>query len=539
MITAEMINNIEEEFKKLISKSKKEEWKSLMLEGFKSSIKRMLSIIEDARKIPASSVQVEYFNNLQKDVTLVGLMISAACEAGVLSFNTETKILCLVDKLVDTDREVRYPLLKPRKRNKYSLGISDVGTILETMPLYFKEDIQLPFPENWDMVDYIEGINEGILSIEGDIYVPIMNDFRGRIYASTDVGNYTSDKLQRHALLIEGLPTVALDTRSSCILLTSLLTRDNKALKSVFTLGLKNHKVDPYKQVFKRIPELQGLERDNQKKCVMQYIYCGNAKVKEVCKEYKDAFVDAFASALPKSQAFREACLKAWDSNCEEYSWQLPDGFQVNQKVEKVLYELGIQEILMEIKVNGHITNVHPNWKVPCTLQKGDNGTRSIAPNVIHSIDAYIMRELVRRCYGSFKTDLKDIKRTKNNKFSNPKAVTIYNMFKMTGMISLNILNYLNKDDELSEEYYDAIKSIVDTLPKNRFYIKPIHDEFCCREEFREDMVNVFNQILVELYKSDYLEYVSKELELKIKAESISNKMVELLLENTFLLHED
>lgn len=538
MITAEMINNIEEKFKELIGKSKKEEWKNSMLEGFKSSIKRILNIVEDARKIPASSVQIEYFHELQKDVTLVGLTISAACEAGVLSFNTETKILCLVDELVDIAREVRYPLLKPRKKNKYSLGISDVGTILETMPLYFKEDIQLPFPENWDMVNYIEGINEGILSIEGDIYVPIMNDFRGRIYASTDVGNYTSDKLQRHALLIEGLPTVALDTRSSCILLTSLLTRDNKALKSVFTLGLKNHKVDPYKQVFKRIPELQGLERDEQKKCVMQYIYCGNAKVKSTCGEYKDAFVDAFASALPKSQAFREACLNAWDSNCEEYLWELPDGFQVNQRVEKVLYELGIQEILMEIKVGGHITNVHPNWKVPCTLQKGDNGTRSIAPNVIHSIDAYIMRELVRRCNNNFKIDLHDIG---IGEFSstNPNALTIYKMWQETKMVSLNILNYLNKGDNIPEDYFNAILGIIRTLPKSRFFIKPIHDEFCCRTEFRKDMVNVFNQLLVELYKSDYLDYVSKELELKIKADPISNKMVDLLLENTFLLHED
>lgn len=538
MITAEMINNIKKEFNLLISKSKKEEWKNSMLEGFQSSIKRLISIIEDARKIPASSVQIEYFNELQKDVTLVGLMISAACEAGILSFNKDTKILCLVDELMDTEREVRYPLLKPRRKNKYSLGISDVGTILETMPLYFSENIQLPFPDNWDMVNYTEGINEGISCIEGDIYVPIMNDFRGRIYASTDIGNYTSDKLQRHALLIEGMPTVALDTRSSCILLTSLLTRDNKALKSVFTLGLKNHKVDPYKQVFKRIPELQDLARDDQKKCVMQYIYCGNAKVKSVCGEYKDAFVDAFASALPKSQAFREACLNAWDSNCEEYSWQLPDGFQVNQKVEKVLYELGIQEILMEIKVNGHITNVHPNWKVPCTLQKGDNGTRSIAPNVIHSIDAYIMRELVRRCNNTFKIDLHDIKIGEFNS-TNPNAETIYKMWQETKMVSLNILNYLNKGDTIPEEYFNAILGIVRTLPKSRFFIKPIHDEFCCRAEFRKDMVKVFNQLLVELYRSDYLEYVSKELELKIKADAISDKMVSLLLENTFLLHED
>ena len=112
-------------------------------------------------------------------------------------------------------------------------------------------------------------------------------------------------------------------------------------------------------------------------------------------------------------------------------------------------------------------------------------------------------------------------------------------MWQQTKMVSLNILNELKKGDSIPEDYYNAIKDTLLTLPEHQFYIKPIHDEFCCRTEFRDEMVQVYNCLLVELYNSTYAEYAMKELELKLEVGKANPKVTKELFENDYLLHED
>ena len=178
-----------------------------------------------------------------------------------------------------------------------------------------------------------------------------------------------------------------------------------------------------------------------------------------------------------------------------------------------------------------------PFWSINTPLQKGELGTKGIGANLIHSIDAYIMRELVRRCHGQFRTSLEQISVGELKCSTNAK--TIYDMWVQTKMVSLNILNELKKGDSIPQEYYDAIKDVMLTLPEHSFYIKPIHDEFCCRVEFRDEMVQVYNCLLVELYNSTYAEYAMKELELKLEVGKANAKVTEALFTNDYLLHED
>ena len=106
-------------------------------------------------------------------------------------------------------------------------------------------------------------------------------------------------------------------------------------------------------------------------------------------------------------------------------------------------------------------------------------------------------------------------------------------------MVSLNILNELKKGDSIPQDYYDAIKDVMLTLPEHSFYIKPIHDEFCCRVEFRDEMVQVYNCLLVELYNSTYAEYAARELELNLEYGKANAKVTQELFNNDYLLHED
>ena len=118
------------------------------------------------------------------------------------------------------------------------------------------------------------------------------------------------------------------------------------------------------------------------------------------------------------------------------------------------------------------------------------------------------------------------------------KAVDIYNMWKDTNVVSLNILNHLHIGDELPADYYNAICKVIDTLPEEGFDIRPIHDEFACLPRFANSMRKQFNQLISELYQSNLLDYFCNQFELlDIKPmNDVNPEMVERILEADYLL---
>lgn len=528
-----------EAFANLVNRSSKDDWKSEMKSGFNGCYEKIVDTLWKEGAIHVGAIQIDVLDTLDRNLQLFGLVVSAGIQSGILQLS-EDNILSIVGDERVFQKNIRLPMMKPRKKyNRFPLGIRDVESILESIPLYFDEEFTIPFSEDVNLFSYTLGVNKGITLCNRELHIPCLHDFRGRMYAKTDVGNYTSDKVQRVHMLVEGMETCALDTRSSCILLTSLITKDNKALKGVFTLGSKTHKVDAYSKVFKHYP--QEMIRDNQKKCVMQYTYGGEAILKELCGPLTAKFKECYHKALPYAYIFREACVNGWNPEAEAYGWFLPDGFEVLMENTRTLYELGMKTKYIEIRVSpeARLRKVHPNWSLVAPIPKGKSGSRGLGANLIHSVDAYIMRELVRRCHGQFKVSLEDVRVGKACTFQNPEARKIYEMYTKTNMVSVNILNAMEKGDTITQEYYDDIKFIVDTLPKVGFYIKPIHDEFCCRVEFKEIMREQFNHLLGEVYCSTLGEYFMEECEIQFTVGNSKKDMLEAILNNDYLLHED
>lgn len=518
-----------------LNKSKKESWKEEMREAAPEAAEMIASRLLKERKVYAGGIQIHSFDNLNKNIQLYRFLISSAINDGIIDIDLETGNIYLQGNNVI--KGVRYPKPKAKKDKHSPLGIRDVSNILESMPLYWDTEFSIPDPEDVNLLMYVHQINEGIRETFGELHVPVMHDFRGRIYAKTDVGNYTSDKCQRHHLLIEGLPCIALDSKSSCIQLASIMLRDNVALKKVFTIGNKSHKdCKPYVKIFKKFP--QELEKDIKKACVMQFTYGGNSYCVSHLGTDVHTFHALYKEHLPLVFTFRNACVAGWNDEALVYSWSLPDGFEVNMECTKAISEIpDYCDCRIELEIQGKRHHIKPFWSINTPLQKGELGTKGIGANLIHSIDAYIMRELVRRCHGQFRTSLEQIKVGELKCSENAKS--IYNMWKETKMVSLNILNELKKGDSIPQDYYDAIQDTLLTLPEHSFYIKPIHDEFCCRVEFRDEMVKVYNCLLVELYNSTYAEYVAKELELKLEYGKAKPEVTKALFENDYLLHED
>ena len=159
---------------------------------------------------------------------------------------------------------------------------------------------------------------------------------------------------------------------------------------------------DPYTLVAQRMMELlphspmfEGLSlpdiRAIVKKPIMTTFY--NSTVQPIAIFGEDSLeLEVYYSVLEELFAGPMAVLRIinskWNSSALYHQWTLPDGHVAHVKViAKVDARIEVDELQC---ANTFTYRFYPNQ--PSTL-----GT-SLAPNIIHSIDAYIVRELTRRC---------------------------------------------------------------------------------------------------------------------------------------------
>lgn len=349
---------------------------------------------------------------------------------------------------------------------------------------------------------------------------------------------------------------VPLDTASSQSLITSAITRDSRCLNEIFHLK-ENLPSDIYTAIGEEIRNsfnLGDIPRKVIKKALMAWGYGGSAglcsltqtkpeQLNEVMEDIADEL--GFMGIL----TMRQACLDAWDEDALEHSWELPDGYEIHQVITQDTFSRDMltgQYIYpakrVEITLNGKQRGIDCRWSKIGKRNKKESGTRSIGANLIHSLDAFLMREIVRRCKQDFNIKPEDFKEVIESGFSinvsDVKAADIYNMFRETNVVSLNILNHLHVGDTLPSDYYEAICRIIDTLPEEGFDIRPIHDEFACLPRHANSMRRQFNHLISELYQSNMLQYFCKQFELlDIKPmEDVKPEVVEQILEADYLL---
>ena len=100
-----------------------------------------------------------------------------------------------------------------------------------------------------------------------------------------------------------------------------------------------------------------------------------------------EQYWDTMYNELPGSMQLMELIQQLWNPNAIRYTWELPDGHIVIMDVE------GTIDKKIEVDELDHATFTHRSTVI-MPKPKG----LSLAANVMHSIDAYIVREMVRRC---------------------------------------------------------------------------------------------------------------------------------------------
>ena len=176
---------------------------------------------------------------------------------------------------------------------------------------------------------------------------------------------------------------VALDATASGIQIMGALSGDKATCKAGNLIG--NERADIYSEIAKAMTETLGYEisRSKVKKPIMTHYYNSESNPKEAFNEKElEVFYAVLNSALGGAEKVMESINSVWEDK-SKFRWTLPDGFQTQITTTQVVgYEIELEDGLQFY------------WERREESPSGDY--RHLVPNVIHSLDGWVCREVVR-----------------------------------------------------------------------------------------------------------------------------------------------
>lgn len=318
---------------------------------------------------------------------------------------------------------------------------------------------------------------------------------------------------------LKGLPSghaVALDSCASGLQLMSVMTG---CKSGCYMTGLidPDKRMDAYSLVTGYMNDLLGkdsvvVSRKDAKQGVMCSLY-GSTATPKVIFGYKSPAYNAFYEVLEDKckGAYRllNVLISAWDSEKEFNHWVLPDGFnayvpvmqsQVNRvKVEELEYTMSVQ-----------------TW-----LNQPLEYSVSLAANVVHSVDAYVLRTLVRRCNYNVK-QVKEAVGLIQDALANQSLVFHYSdeaimpvhLFNKTGIADISCLEHLPKIvNQLPQRMLKQLLATFTEMLKNEpFEVITIHDSFACLPSHCNVLRWHYKEILAEIVESTMLDHLLSQL---------------------------
>jgi DNA-directed RNA polymerase len=190
---------------------------------------------------------------------------------------------------------------------------------------------------------------------------------------------------------MSGKPTgyiMALDATASGLQIMACLSGCKKTAAAVNLID-NGAREDVYTKVADGmnaiLPVDEHIVRAGIKKEVMTHYYN-----KRTQPSLSDAQFDAFHEVLDSSFSGGEDVMSfindCWDSNALEHKWTLPDGHVANVKVVETT------DTRIEVDELDHTT-----FTYRYAVNQASKVSTSLCPNFIHSLDAWVAREMVRR----------------------------------------------------------------------------------------------------------------------------------------------
>lgn len=194
----------------------------------------------------------------------------------------------------------------------------------------------------------------------------------------------------------KGIPTghlVALDAVCSGMQIMSAITG---CISGARATGLvdPNRRADAYTELTQRMQVILGnnihVTRKDAKASLMTSFYGSKEQPKVIFGEDTQelaAFYQACIEMAPGAFELLQELLDTWQPYALVHAWKLPDGFDARVKV------MQREETRIEVDELDHASFTYEYY-----VNQGSKKGLSNVANTVHSIDGFILREMVRRC---------------------------------------------------------------------------------------------------------------------------------------------
>ncbi len=316
---------------------------------------------------------------------------------------------------------------------------------------------------------------------------------------------------------------VGLDACCSGMQIMSVLSGCEEGCKATNLINTGERR-DAYTEVTKaaaiELGEAINIERADIKSAQMTHLY-GSRKIPKELFGADSPELEAFYAAnwvvCPGANEVLQDLLGSWQPYALVHGWKLPDNYHARVKVmEKVETRIEVDEL-------DHATFSY-EYYVNCGVKKDVKN----AANVIHSIDAYILRSMHRRCnydvqvmgrFGYF-CHAERKRRYMGELPSEALAVTLphhvyMERFEATNMVDAVIFEHLDEFTimELTDRHLDALEELFHRMTAYEpFELVTVHDEFKCHPKNCNTMRQTYIDLFAELAESRVLEDVFLQL---------------------------
>lgn len=315
---------------------------------------------------------------------------------------------------------------------------------------------------------------------------------------------------------------VGFDAVCSGMQLMSAMTGCAAGAKATGLLG-SNVRADAYTTCSTHMENLLGRSlphvRKSVKNATMTALYGSKAEPK---KEFGDGTeeLEAFWAALEKTAPgavnLLGVLLSSWNPEALYHSWILPDGYQAYCKVTvKHKARVRVEEL----------DSIRFDYEY--TVNEAKDKDVKNAANVVHSIDAYVLRSLLRRCnydldrvswaYNEVLEEL--MTRAGRTTQSLPQATEgvqhYLDLWKRTTLVDPVILPYLGAQDfsTLPLAFLKSLRRVLESMLEHKpFPVLTVHDEFTCHPNNMNALRRHYRDILADLADSTILDDLLSQL---------------------------
>lgn len=318
---------------------------------------------------------------------------------------------------------------------------------------------------------------------------------------------------------LAGKPTgyrISLDAVCSGVQCLAALSLDEPALQDTGLIGDKRG--DIYTEIYRDMCKTLGKNasdahvkfmRTSAKKAIVPMMY-GSKRAPE--REFPDeversAFLMAAEKRMKSCLILRNVLMNATDKEATQYQWVMPDRHNVVTPV---------------ITRNWYETTLSNGFSFKWSIYEKGKTKWFIknAANVIHSLDGFIMREMVRRCnynprlvHGTYDLLLgaRTVEGGVSDDFLRAKFLLEQSDFIPTNIIS--VINTTEEVNQLSKEVKDKLIARLYLMMKYKpFEVLVIHDCFTSNANYGNYLRYWYKEIMAEIAESNMLHFLCRQL---------------------------